>query len=312
MQRKLPANVPFPMVATHSQLSPEVRAAGMVGKRQNSRTHEIPSFSWAGLVLWFRAMSDATLNNPTPQFGTAEYVGVPATDHCQYCHQPFTNTDYRINDAMACPGCAEETRGELAKDTHAAYMRGLLFGIGAAIVGMILYATFAITTGIIIGYVSLAVGWMVGTAITKGSGGVGGRRYQITAALLTYAAVSMAAVPIWIHYAGKQKESEQQKIGAEQRQFETEFGQQHQTSSPHPSAPPRRAERQTSFGGAVAQLLLVGIASPFLELWERGPNIGWMIGIVILVVGIRIAWRITAAKPMVVYGPFENTAQPAT
>jgi hypothetical protein len=62
----------------------------------------------------------------------------------------------------------------------------------------------------------------------------------------------------------------------------------------------------------VAQLLLVGIASPFLELWERGPNIGWMIGIVILVVGIRIAWRITAAKPMVVYGPFENTAQPAT
>jgi hypothetical protein len=74
-----------------------------------------------------------------------------------------------------------------------------LYGIGAAVAGLILYATFAIATGIVIGYVSLAVGWMVGKAILKGSGGVGGRRYRITAALLTYAAVSMAAVPIWIH-----------------------------------------------------------------------------------------------------------------
>jgi hypothetical protein len=32
---------------------------------------------------------------------------------------------------------------------------------------------------------------------------------------------------------------------------------------------------------------------------------------VILTVGIRIAWRITAAAPLQVYGPFENSAQPA-
>jgi hypothetical protein len=30
-------------------------------------------------------------------------------------------------------------------------------------------------------------------------GGVGGRRYQIAAALLTYSAVSMSAVPLAIH-----------------------------------------------------------------------------------------------------------------
>jgi hypothetical protein len=137
-------------------------------------------------VLCFLRLSDATLNSPTPQFGTAEYVGSPGDDHCQFCHQPISGNYFRVNEAMACLGCAEKARGELAKDTHAAYMRGLLYGIGAAVVGMILYATFAITTGIIIGYVSLAVGWMVGNAILKGSGGVGGRRYQITAVLLTY------------------------------------------------------------------------------------------------------------------------------
>jgi hypothetical protein len=264
-------------------------------------------FSFWGLnaVLSFRAMSGANLSNPTPQFGTAEYVGAPGNDHCQFCHQPIAGTYYRANDAMACPGCAEKMRGELARDTHAAYMRGLLYGIGAAIVGLILYATFEIMSGIIIGYASLAVGWLVGKAIMKGSGGVGGRRYQITAAVLTYAAVAMAAVPVWIHFAGQQRaqHSEQQ---AEQRPHE---------AGPQPSEPGQESQAQRSKrprmsrGEAIARLALYGIASPMVEVWKGGPSFGWMIGLVILFVGINIAWKITAGRPLEIYGPFENTLQ---
>ncbi|MGH9643202.1 MAG: hypothetical protein ACRD3Q_12350 [Terriglobales bacterium] len=261
-------------------------------------------------------MSDATLNNPTPQFGTAEYTNSPSTDHCQYCHQPVPNTYFRINDSIACAGCAEKARDVLAKDTHSAYVRALLFGIGAAIVGMILYATFEIVTGIIIGYISLAVGWFVGKAMIKGSGGVGGRRYQITAAVLTYAAVSMAAVPVWIHYAGEHRRAQQQKLeqkqktAEEQRQFESEFGQTHQapdaraTSGP-PAQPP---SQKMSFGAAIGELALIGIASPFFEVWQGGPSVSWAIGIIILLVGIRIAWRMTAGRPLAIYGPFSNSA----
>jgi hypothetical protein len=192
-------------------------------------------------------MADA-FNNSTPQFGTAEYVGKPGNDHCQFCHQPIAGKYYRVNQAMACGGCAEQMRGELAKDTHAAYMRALVYGIGAAIVGMILYATFEIMTGLIIGYVSLAVGWMVGTAMMKGSNGVGGRRYQITAVLLTYAAVSMAAIPIWIHYAGKhrqqqqqsQRQQTQQQLEEEQRQLEAESGRQTSQAAAKPRATSNR------------------------------------------------------------------------
>jgi len=262
-------------------------------------------------------MSSGSYNTPTPQFGTAEYVGMPGNDHCQYCHQPIPDTYYRINNAMACATCAEKMRGELAKDTHAAFMRALLYGAGAALLGMILYATFAITTGIIIGYVSLAVGWLVGKAMIKGSGGVGGRRYQIAAALLTYAAVSTAAIPIWIHYAGKQRQTQQQKLAEEQRQLETEFGQQHQTPAAQPAPAPRQHVSGAGLAGDLAKLLLIGIASPFLELWEGGPvrsfsaSFQWMIGIVILVVGIRIAWRMTGARPLVIFGPFANTPQQA-
>jgi predicted lipid-binding transport protein (Tim44 family) len=257
-------------------------------------------------------MSDATLNNPTPQFGTAEYAGSPSTDHCQFCHQPVPGTFYHINDAMACPACAQTAHGELARDTHSAYMRGLLFGIGAAILGMIIYATFEIVTGIILGYISLAVGWMVGKAIMKGSGGVGGRRYQITAALLTYAAVSMAAVPVWIHYAREHKQTEQRKLSQtqkstlEQRQLESGQPASDADSTSAPPAEPPTAKKR-NLAGAVGQLLLVGLASPFLEVWEGGPSFGWIIGLVILAVGIRIAWRLTANRPLAVYGPFNNS-----
>ena len=224
------------------------------------------------------------------------------------------------------PACAEKARGELARDTHSAYMRGLVFGIGAAILGLIIYATFEIMTGIIIGYISLAVGWLVGTAMIKGSRGVGGKRYQITAALLTYAAVSMAAVPVWIHYANEhkrgdqQKLTEKQKIAAEQRQLESEFGQQHQTldhdsnsasASATPAEPSAHAGRKPNFVAAIAQIFALGIASPFVEVWEGGPSFGWMIGLVILALGIRIAWRLTAARPLAVYGPFNNSTPPA-
>jgi hypothetical protein len=256
-------------------------------------------------------MADS-FNNPTPQFGTAEYVGKPGNDHCQYCHQPMAGSYYRINGAMACGGCAEKTRGAGAIDTHAAFMRALLYGIGAAVAGLVLYATVEITTGIIIGYVSLAVGWMVGTAMMKGSQGVGGRRYQIAAVLLTYAAVSMAAVPVWIHYAGKhrqqqqqliqQQQQNQQQLEDEQRQLEAESGR-----PPSQPAPPKPVQPRMTLGAWLGRAALLGLASPFLEVWGRGPTLGWLIGLVILFVGMRIAAKLTGGRPPEIYGPFNDS-----
>ena len=59
---------------------------------------------------------------------------------------------------------------------------------------------------------------------------------------------------------------------------------------------------------AAGILMLIGVASPFLEL--SNPMHG-VIGLVILLVGIRIAWRMTAAKPVSIVGPL-NEAAPAT
>jgi len=246
-------------------------------------------------------MSDS-FSNPTPQFGTAEYATKPGSNLCQFCQQPLSGTYYRVNAGLACPGCAEKMRSEIATDKHAAYVRALTYGIGAAVMGLIGYALIAILLqGWVISYMSIGVGWIVGTAMMKGSNGVGGRRYQIAAALLTYAAVSMAAVPIWIHFAGErkqQKQVQQQKLADEQRQLEQESGQR----PSEPQQAPRAERPQVSLGTWLEKVVLLGLASPFIQL-SSSPGWGAM-GLLILFFGMRIAWKITEGKPFGIYGPF--------
>jgi hypothetical protein len=60
------------------------------------------------------------------------------------------------------------------------------------------------------------------------------------------------------------------------------------------------------FFNAVGMLALLGLASPFLELKE---GIGGVIGLVILLVGMQFAWKMTAGPPRVtVEGPYELSA----
>ena len=243
-----------------------------------------------------------TLSNPTPQFGTAEYLP-PSGDRCQLCQQPIGGTYYRVNDGMVCPSCIDKIRRERGLDTHAAFVRAITAGIGAAIAGMIGYALIAILLqGWVISYMSFAVGWLVGVAMMKASGGVGGRRYQIAAVLLTYAAVSMAAVPIWIYFANehKPKQTEQQRLADEQRQLEDESGQPHRDAAPAPQEKPA-----LTLGPWLARVIMLGLASPFIEL--QGNSLWGILGLVILFIGMRMAWRITAGRPFQVLGPFENS-----
>ena len=125
------------------------------------------------------------LTNPSPQFSTAEYAATPGSERCKSCNQTLGSQYYRVNGALTCAYCAEQTKLRLPVDTHSTFVRGLVFGIGGAIVGLVIYSAFGIITGLVIGYVSLAVGYIVGKAMMKGSNGIGGRRYQIAAVLLT-------------------------------------------------------------------------------------------------------------------------------
>ena len=271
----------------------------------------------------FTGMADL---GASPQFSTAEYK--PTGDVCRSCKQAIGGQYYRVNGAMTCPACADNVRRGVPQDTAGAFGKAFLAGAAAAVAGLMLYAAVGIITGWIIGYVSLAVGFIVGWAMMKASGGIGGRRYQITALVFTYAAVSLAAIPIYISQAMKHQKqiaerasqhpasSPGQSTAAPQPaptngtstppvQVTNDPGQA-PTSSPVQSSsnpkPHPRPDRLKLIGG----LLFLGLASPFLELADP---IHGIIGLVILLVGLRMAWRITAGtRKAMVDGPFDNAA----
>jgi hypothetical protein len=148
---------------------------------------------------------------------------------------------------------------------------------------------------LVVGSLSLAVGYIVGRAIHMGSRGSGGRRYQIAAVVLTYAAVSLSAIPMAISQSRNQEPSAQTPNSSQATRAATN------DSSSDTDAPPVAH----SFGAAVGYLALLGLASPFLDLQNPGHGI---LGLIILSVGIRIAWRLTAGSDVQILGPFEARA----
>jgi uncharacterized protein (DUF983 family) len=221
------------------------------------------------------------MSNGVPQFTTAEYSGKPGETACKSCGQAIKVAYYRVNGVPTCASCAERIKEQMPQDSHSAFVRGVLFGVGGAILGLGIYVAFALATGWIVGYISLAVGYIVGKAIVIGSRGIGGRRYQIAAILLTYGAVSLAAVPIAISQHMKQKSVQQAQVSDS-------------TAVTAPKMGPAKA---------VAFLALIGLASPFLDLSNPAHGI---IGLIILFVGIRIAWTLTADRSVKILGPISE------
>jgi hypothetical protein len=242
-------------------------------------------------------MNTNTSPSGTPQFTTAEFAGKASTPSCQSCGQPLQGNFYRVNGAPVCAACTQRVQRTLPQDSHAAFVRGVLFGAVAAVAGFALYVVFALSTGLVIGFVSLAVGFMVGKAIALGSRGVGGRRYQIAAVVLTYMAVSLSAVPIAIYW-------HMQHRGAAPQAGVTAGADSAATVAPTP-APPRPSGSAVK---AIGTLVALGLASPFLDL--KDPAHGF-IGLIILLVGLRIAWRLTAARAPKITGPIALSAPAA-
>lgn len=203
------------------------------------------------------------MSEGVPQFSTAEFANSGEVP-CRVCGKSVSGAYYRINGQTACPNCTRALQEKFPKDSNAAFARGLIFGIGGAVAGLILYVVFTLATKMMIGFVSLAVGFIVARAMVFGSGGVRGRRYQLAAAILTYLAVSMSAVPIGIGFGHHLR---------------------------------------------IVPAILLGLGAPFLELVDPANG---LIGLVILFVGLNIAWRLTAAPTLKVEGPLTPAAATQT
>ncbi|SRR6266567_274499 len=197
-----------------------------------------------------------------PQFDTAEFKS--EGNACAFCKTALSAGYYRVQGKLTCANCFQKIQNSIPKDSHSAFVRAAIFGSVGAVVGMAVYAGIVVATGWTIGYLALGVGYIIAKAMMKGSDNVGGRRYQILAAALTYAAISVSSVIIYAFTIG-----------------------------------PKAADK----GAFALRLLFIGLASPVLELMES--PVSGLIGLIILFVGIRIAWSMTAGtRKLSIEGPY--------
>jgi hypothetical protein len=239
-----------------------------------------------------------------PQFDTAEFKN--EGNACAFCKTAISAGYYRVQGKLTCANCMQKIQGSIPKDSHAAFVRALIFGGVGALIGLALYAGVEIVTNFRLGLVALAVGYIVAKAMMMGSKNIGGRRYQIVAVLLTYFAISMSAIPVGISAIWSSRNAQNAK---QVQSAPATSSSPSSTASSGESQSPEGTERtkspapeQVNWGKFILNLFFYGLASPFLEFSEGA---GALISLFILFIGLRIAWRLAAGNgQLTVEGPY--------
>ena len=130
-------------------------------------------------------------------FAQAEFAGAPAaTVRCAGCDTGLTAQYWTAGQMTVCGPCAAAVHaGPPRAGRFGRAFKALLFGCGAGLLGAAGYALIIHFAEMELALVTIAIGWFVGRAVRQGSGGRGGRGYQVLGAVLTYVWCMMAYVP---------------------------------------------------------------------------------------------------------------------
>ncbi|WP_165228916.1 hypothetical protein [Aquisphaera insulae] len=262
-----------------------------------------------------RAPGDASADL---QFDRAEFADPPgdmppagdvpavATDveasRCLACRGPIEDVYYEVHGQVVCPTC----RGRIgaARDMGSPagrLLKALLFGLGAAIIGSILYYAFIAFTGWNFGLVAVVLGVLVGGAVRAGSGGRGGPVFQALAVVLAYLAIAAMAIPD--NYSALIQAIEDRGAEAAQPQAPAQ-----PAAVPPPPARPR-ADARAVLAKMIAEhpsiLLVLGFSiliSP-VELAMLAPISG-----LIYAFALWEAWKINRRAVVTFNGPYRLAA----
>lgn len=238
--------------------------------------------------------SDATGVSSSEGLRFDEPAGGTGAPSCGQCQTPIGDAYYEVNGHVVCPACKAALEQSPAGSGASRLARATAFGLGGAVLGAGVYYAILAVTGYEIGLVAIAVGWLVGRGVQKGSDGRGGWAYQSLAVGLTYLAIVSTYVPFILKAVTA---DETQPIAAASAPA---------TGADSGSATPALNAASSSEGasstgelavGFVA-LLVLAVASPFLAGFEN------VIGILIIGFALYQAWQMNRRVPMTFTGPY--------
>ena len=249
------------------------------------------------------------------QFDAAEPSAAAAGGMtCATCKKPLSGSYHMLNKLMICASC----RGRLEREWRggwggARFLKATLYGLGGAAVGAaIWYAVLAITD-MQIGLIAIVVGFLVGKAVAKGSGGRGGWQYQTLAVVLTYLAIVSTYIPFIIkgfrdHRTGTAVTADSTARARAPAPADSALAAGDSAApvaSADSAAPVRHAgaaRKPLTLGGfvlGIGALLVIAMIAPFFA------GVSNIIGILIIGFALYEAWKFNKKPKIEFSGPFQ-------
>jgi hypothetical protein len=269
--------------------------------------------------------------NEPLQFDVAESSamgGAPRQAHCRGCGQPIRDTYYEVNGSVVCGACRtdiERPRGTRLRRVLQATALGTLAALG----GSLLYFGVAALTGREFGLVAIAVGYMVGAAVRRGSDGRGGWAYQTLAIALTYLAIVSTYVPLIVkefQRTGSRSSAHEQAVTPVPMDTITISARGPVASPPKLDSAARRAENapvmqagtprpaaqaDTKRLGAGTVVLGVGALVLLAAIVPIAAGFSNIIGLLIIGIAVFEAWKLNRRVRLTIAGPYRVGTGPA-
>ena len=265
------------------------------------------------------ANSDALQFDRVVSAGAPDDASKSAGVACANCGTAITTEYFHVGSHPVCAPCRDLVQARFATPRGwGALAKSAVYGVGAAIAGAIVYYAVIAITNFEIGIVAILIGYMVGYMVRKGAAGRGGRRFQVLALVLTYWSVGLAYSPIAFKGAEKAEKNavaktDSARVAPRDSAAVSARGDSGLTRSPANVTSGTKSTSPSMTGSkfliGIGAILLLTFVLPVLMVVGSLPS-GLLSGIIIFI-GLRQAWRMTAAPVLTVSGPYKVGAGPS-
>lgn len=246
------------------------------------------------------------------QFDRAEFSQAkPGAVNCAVCKVSIADAYFNINGKNLCGVCKEKFAKINTGMGVGGFFKALVWGGAAALLGALVWSGVREVTGYELGIIAIGVGLLVGIAVRRGAGGLGGWVPQTLAMVLTYLAIVSTYVPPLMKVAMETKAEKPHATSKEHNPVPGDTSAVEAAGANADTTAAISASADEKKPGALAGLprllrwviafvvvLAIACALPFLA---GAANI---IGLVIIGIALYEAWKINRRAALEISGPY--------